>query len=227
MTRKTAPSPRAAIGEEFGIAPGTPVTWELNTALRRCGFDRVFDTNFAADLTIIEEGTELIERLDANLVKGHTSRPLPQLTSCSPGWVKYAEHFYPEFLPHVSSCKSLQQMIGALLKTWYAKRIAMGSGVARPSSPASRGRARLDPRAAGARRRTAPTTPQAPRRARRHPDPGGRGLSAAQDLLRLRYSPVALQDLVSGALADFARTHHDRLGDTGIAAVTTLVRRHL
>lgn len=117
---QTAPSPRAAMGEEFGLAPGTPVTWELNTALRRCGFDRVFDTNFAADLTIIEEGTELIERLHAHLVHGDPSRPLPQLTSCSPGWVKYIEHFYPELLPNVSSCKSPQQMFGALLKTWYA-----------------------------------------------------------------------------------------------------------
>ncbi len=117
---QTAPSPRAAIGEEFGLPPGTPLTWELNTALRRCGFDRVFDTNFAADLTILEEGTELIERLHANLVEGDPSRPLPQLTSCSPGWVKFIEHFYPELLPHVSSCKSPQQMFGALLKSWYA-----------------------------------------------------------------------------------------------------------
>ncbi|HPC97201.1 MAG TPA: NADH-dependent [FeFe] hydrogenase, group A6 [Sedimentisphaerales bacterium] len=118
---QTAPSPRAAIGEEFGIEPGVPMTWEMNTALRRCGFDKVFDTNFTADLTIIEEGTELIVRLYKNLVQGDASRPLPQFTSCSPGWVKYIEHFYPEYLPHVSTCKSPQQMFGSLIKTWYAR----------------------------------------------------------------------------------------------------------
>jgi len=118
---QTAPSPRAGIGEEFGLEPGTPMTWEMNTALRRCGFDRVFDTNFTADLTIIEEGTELILRLYKNLVLGDRSMPLPQFTSCSPGWVKYIEHFYPEYLSHVSTCKSPQQMFGALIKTWYAQ----------------------------------------------------------------------------------------------------------
>ncbi|MGD8452816.1 MAG: NADH-dependent [FeFe] hydrogenase, group A6 [Phycisphaerae bacterium] len=118
---QTAPSPRAGIGEEFDLEPGTPMTWEMNTALRRCGFDKVFDTNFTADLTIIEEGTELILRLYKNLVQGDASLPLPQFTSCSPGWVKYIEHFYPEYLPHVSSCKSPQQMFGALIKTWYAQ----------------------------------------------------------------------------------------------------------
>jgi NADH-quinone oxidoreductase subunit G/[NiFe] hydrogenase diaphorase moiety small subunit len=118
---QTAPSPRAGIGEEFGLEPGIPMTWEMNTALRRCGFDKVFDTNFTADLTIIEEGTELILRLYKNLVQGDASMPLPQFTSCSPGWVKYIEHFYPEFLAHVSTCKSPQQMFGTLIKTWYAK----------------------------------------------------------------------------------------------------------
>ncbi len=118
---QTAPSPRAGIGEEFGMEPGTPMTWEMNTALRRCGFDKVFDTNFTADLTIIEEGTELILRLYKNLVLGDASQPLPQFTSCSPGWVKYIEHFYPEYLPHVSTCKSPQQMFGSLVKTWYAQ----------------------------------------------------------------------------------------------------------
>jgi NADH-quinone oxidoreductase subunit G/[NiFe] hydrogenase diaphorase moiety small subunit len=118
---QTAPSPRAGIGEEFGIEPGTPMTWEMNTALRRCGFDKVFDTNFTADLTIIEEGTELVIRLYKNLVEGDGKLPLPQFTSCSPGWVKFIEHFYPEYLPNVSSCKSPQQMFGALIKTWYAK----------------------------------------------------------------------------------------------------------
>ncbi len=118
---QTAPAPRSAIGEEFGLAPGTAMTWQLNTALRRCGFDKVFDTNFTADLTIIEEGTELILRLYKNLVKKDNSLPLPQFTSCSPGWIKYIEHFYPEYLDHVSTCKSPQQMFGALLKTYFAK----------------------------------------------------------------------------------------------------------
>lgn len=121
VVMQTAPSPRAGIGEEFGLEPGVPMTWEMNTALRRCGFDKVFDTNFTADLTIIEEGTELILRLYKHLVEGDTAQPLPQFTSCSPGWVKYIEHFYPEHLAHVSSAKSPQQMFGALIKTWYAQ----------------------------------------------------------------------------------------------------------
>ena len=118
---QTAPSPRAGIGEEFGLEPGTPMTWQLNTALRRCGFDKIFDTNFTADLTIIEEGTELITRLYNILVNENTEQPVPQFTSCSPGWVKYLEHFYPEYIPNLSSAKSPQQMFGALIKTWYAQ----------------------------------------------------------------------------------------------------------
>jgi NADH-quinone oxidoreductase subunit G/[NiFe] hydrogenase diaphorase moiety small subunit len=118
---QTAPAPRAAIGEEFEQAPGTTMTWQLNTALKEMGFDKVFDTNFSADLTIIEEGTELLLRLYENLVLGDASRPLPQFTSCSPGWIKYVEHKYPEYLANLSSCKSPQQMFGALIKTWYAK----------------------------------------------------------------------------------------------------------
>ena len=118
---QTAPSPRAAIGECFGKPPGTAMTFELNSALRGCGFDRVFDTNFAADLTILEEGAELLMRLKRALVDGHTDVALPQLTSCSPGWVKYIEHFYPERLPHLSTAKSPQQMFGTLLKTFYAQ----------------------------------------------------------------------------------------------------------
>ncbi len=125
---QTAPSPRAAMGEEFGMEPGVPLTWELNTALKQCGFDRVFDTNFAADLTIMEEGAELLLRLHENLVQGKNSRPLPQFTSCSPGWIKYIEHRYPEYLPYVSSCKSPQQMFGALIKTWYAQRNGIDPG---------------------------------------------------------------------------------------------------
>jgi NADH-quinone oxidoreductase subunit G/[NiFe] hydrogenase diaphorase moiety small subunit len=117
---QTAPSPRAAIAEIFGEPPGTARTFEMNTALRLCGFDMVFDTNFAADLTIVEEGTELLLRLYRALVEKDGEVCLPQFTSCSPGWVKYIEHFYPEYLGHVSSAKSPQQMFGALIKTYYA-----------------------------------------------------------------------------------------------------------
>ncbi len=118
---QTAPSPRAAIGEEFGQGAGKSFTGELNTALRRIGFDKVFDTNFSADLTIIEEGTELILRLYEALVKKEKVA-LPQFTSCSPGWVKYLEHFYPEYIDNLSSAKSPQQMFGALIKTFYAQK---------------------------------------------------------------------------------------------------------
>lgn len=118
---QTAPSPRAAIGECFGLEPGVPLTFEMNTALRLCGFDRVFDTNFTADLTIIEEGVELLLRLKKALVDKDASIALPQFTSCSPGWVKYMEHFYPEYIPNLSSAKSPQQMFGAVIKTYYAK----------------------------------------------------------------------------------------------------------
>jgi len=118
---QTAPSPRAAIGECFGLAPGHAMTFRLNTALRRCGFDKVFDTNFAADLTIMEEGVELLLRLYRALVEKDASVALPQFTSCSPGWVKYCEHFYPEYLDRLSTAKSPQQMFGALLKTYYAE----------------------------------------------------------------------------------------------------------
>ena len=117
---QTAPSPRAGIGECFGLEAGTALTFELNTALHRCGFDKVFDTNFTADLTIIEEGSELLKRLYGALVDKDESVALPQFTSCSPGWVKFLEHFYPEFIPNVSSAKSPQQMFGALIKTYYA-----------------------------------------------------------------------------------------------------------
>lgn len=117
---QTAPSPRAGIGECFGCEPGTPMTGQLNTALRLCGFDRVFDTNFTADLTILEEGAELLVRLHRALALGEPVA-LPQFTSCSPGWVKYLEHFHPEFIPNLSSAKSPQQMFGAVIKTYYAK----------------------------------------------------------------------------------------------------------
>lgn len=119
---QTAPSPRAAIGEEFGLEPGAGgMTYKLNTAMKMIGFDKVFDTNFSADLTIMEEGTELLLRLKKLLVDGDTSIKLPQFTSCSPGWIKYIEHFYPEYLDYLSSCKSPQQMFGAVTKTFYAQ----------------------------------------------------------------------------------------------------------
>lgn len=119
---QTAPSPRAAIGEEFGLEPGHSMTKQLNTALKRAGFDAVFDTNFTADLTILEEGTELLLRLKKALAEKDSSVALPQITSCSPGWVKFCEHFFPDYLDHLSTAKSPQQMFGAIVKTWYAKR---------------------------------------------------------------------------------------------------------
>ncbi|AKJ64556.1 NADH-dependent [FeFe] hydrogenase, group A6 [Kiritimatiella glycovorans] len=119
---QTAPSPRAGIGECFGLEPGHCLTFEMNTALRMCGFDKVFDTNFTADLTILEEGTELIRRLYGALVEQDENVALPQFTSCSPGWVKYIEHFYPEYLDHVSTAKSPQQMFGSVIKTYYAQK---------------------------------------------------------------------------------------------------------
>ncbi len=121
VVMQTAPAPRAALGECFDLEPGTPVTFEMNTAFRRMGFNAVFDTNYTADLTIIEEGTELILRLYKALVQKEAVT-LPQFTSCSPGWVKYIEHFYPDMLDHMSSAKSPQQMFGALLKTYYAQK---------------------------------------------------------------------------------------------------------
>ena len=112
---QTAPSIRVTLGEAFGMPIGTNVEGKMVAALRRLGFDQVFDTNVAADLTIIEEAHEFIERVK----NGGT---LPLITSCSPGWVKFCEHYYPEFIPNLSTCKSPQQMFGAIAKTWYAKR---------------------------------------------------------------------------------------------------------
>jgi NADP-reducing hydrogenase subunit HndD len=119
---QTAPAIRAALGECFGYAPGTLVTGKMVSALRQLGFDRVFDTNFTADLTIMEEGTELLTRLKTALVDKKPV-PLPLFTSCSPGWIRYAEHFYPDILPNISTCKSPQQMFGAVAKTYYAEKI--------------------------------------------------------------------------------------------------------
>jgi NADP-reducing hydrogenase subunit HndD len=115
---QTAPAVRAALGEEFGYEIGTNVEGKMVTALRRLGFDKVFDTNFAADLTIMEESQELIERIT-------NGGALPMITSCSPGWIRYCEFYYPEQLDHLSTCKSPQQMFGATLKTWYAEKMGI------------------------------------------------------------------------------------------------------
>ena len=111
---QTAPAVRATLGEEFGMPVGTPVTGKMVAALKRLGFNRVYDTNFGADLTIMEEANELLGRIKNGGV-------LPMITSCSPGWINYAEYFYPEQLPHVSSCKSPHQMQGAIIKSYFAK----------------------------------------------------------------------------------------------------------
>ncbi len=118
---QTAPAIRAALGECFGLEPGTLVTGKMVTALRRLGFKKVFDTNFTADLTIIEEGTELLTRLKAALVE-KKDVSLPMFTSCSPGWINYMEYFHPQLLPNLSTCKSPQQMFGALAKTYFAQK---------------------------------------------------------------------------------------------------------
>ena len=112
---QTAPAVRAALGEEFGLPMGTPVTGKMAAALKRMGFDKVFDTDTGADVTIMEEGTELLDRLQ-------NGGKLPLITSCSPGWIKFCEHNFPDFLDNLSSCKSPHQMFGALLKTYYAKK---------------------------------------------------------------------------------------------------------
>ena len=122
---QTAPAIRAALGEEFGYPPGTRVTGKMVTALRQMGFDATFDTNFAADLTILEEGTELLTRLKRALVDQDKTVALPMFTSCSPGWIQFAEFYYPNFLDHLSTCKSPQQMFGAVAKTFYAQKIGV------------------------------------------------------------------------------------------------------
>jgi iron-only hydrogenase group A len=112
---QTAPSIRAAIGEGFGMAPGTPATGKMIAALRLLGFDAVFDTDFGADLTIVEEAHEFLTRLDG-------AAPLPMITSCSPGWINFLEKFYPELIPHASTCKSPMSMLSTLAKTYYAEK---------------------------------------------------------------------------------------------------------
>ena len=110
-----APAVRAALGEEFGLPIGTSVTGKMATALKRLGFDKVFDTDFGADLTIMEEANELVERLTNGGV-------LPMMTSCSPGWIKYCETYHPDMLPNLSSCKSPHEMLGAMVKSYYAEK---------------------------------------------------------------------------------------------------------
>ena len=119
---QTAPAVRVALGEDLGYDPGERVTGKMVNALRQLGFNSVLDTDFSADLTIMEEGTELLVRLKKALVDGDKKISLPMFTSCSPGWIKFIEHKYPEFLPNLSTCKSPQQMFGALAKTFFARK---------------------------------------------------------------------------------------------------------
>ncbi len=135
---QTAPAIRAALGEEFGYEPGTLVTGKMASALKEIGFDYVFDTNFTADLTIMEEGSEFLERVKSFFYKKNLLLPeflkkvkihyegkhptLPMITSCSPGWIKYVEHYYPDLLVHLSTCKSPHMMLGALCKSYFAER---------------------------------------------------------------------------------------------------------
>ena len=115
---QTAPSVRAGLGEEFGYPMGTDVEGKMVAALRRLGFDKVFDTDFAADLTIMEEAHEFLDRVQ-------NGGKLPLITSCSPGWIKYCEHYFPDMTENLSSCKSPQQMFGATLKTYYAEKMGI------------------------------------------------------------------------------------------------------
>jgi len=119
---QTAPAIRAALGECFQNEPGTLVTGKMTTALRQLGFDAVFDTNFTADLTIMEEGTEFLMRLKKS-IQDKQFVALPMFTSCCPGWIRFVENYYPELLPNLSTCKSPQQMFGAIAKTYYAAKI--------------------------------------------------------------------------------------------------------
>ncbi|AEV28063.1 hydrogenase, Fe-only [Sphaerochaeta pleomorpha str. Grapes] len=121
---QTAPAVRVALGEELGMEEGSLVTGKMVSALRHLGFSKVFDTQFAADLTIMEEGYELLKRMKEQGV-------LPMITSCSPGWIKYIEHFYPELLAHLSTCKSPQQMFGSIAKTYYAKKAGIDPKIIR------------------------------------------------------------------------------------------------
>ena len=118
VVAQVAPAIRVSLGEEFGLPAGTVVTGKIPSALHHLGFKRVFDTDISADLTIMEEASELIDRIQ-------NGKTLPMFTSCSPGWVKFIEHFYPELLPHLSTCKSPQMMMGAVIKSYYAQKIGV------------------------------------------------------------------------------------------------------
>jgi len=118
VVAQAAPAIRVSLGDFFGLPPGTNVTGKVAAALRRMGFRQVFDTDFAADLTIMEEGTELVERITKN-------EKLPLFTSCCPAWIKFAEHYYPELLPNISTCKSPQEMMGATIKSYLAKKMGI------------------------------------------------------------------------------------------------------
>ena len=115
VVMQVAPAVRAAIGEEFGLPIGTRATGKMFAAMKRLGADKVYDTNWGADLTIMEEGTELLNRINNGGV-------LPMITSCSPGWIRFCEFYYPEFIPNLSTCKSPHEMEGALIKTYYAEK---------------------------------------------------------------------------------------------------------
>lgn len=122
---QTAPAVRAALGELFGYEPGTLVTGKMASALHEIGFKYVFDTNFGADLTIMEEGSEFLERLKDTFTSKNRTAVLPMITSCSPGWIKYVEHQYSDQLSHLSSCKSPHMMLGALTKTYFAGKVGI------------------------------------------------------------------------------------------------------
>lgn len=121
IVAQTAPAVRCALGEEFGLPIGTNVEGKMYAALQKLGFHDITDTNFAADLTIIEEGHELIDRL--NRFQNNEDVALPMFTSCSPGWIRYVERYYPEFIPNISTCKSPQQIQGAIIKHYYANKL--------------------------------------------------------------------------------------------------------
>lgn len=126
VVAQVAPAIRVAIGEEFGLPPGSRVTGKLARALEYLGFDDIFDTNWAADLTIMEEGTEFLTRVKNAFTGGQSV--LPMITSCSPGWIKYIEHTYPDQLPHLSTCKSPHTMLGAVVKSYYADKLGIDPG---------------------------------------------------------------------------------------------------
>jgi NADH dehydrogenase/NADH:ubiquinone oxidoreductase subunit G len=146
-----APAISVTLAEEFGVRPGKDIDGMLVAALRRLGFDYVFDTSFSADLTIMEEGSELVQRIQS----GGT---LPMMTSCSPGWIKFVEEFYPDFIPNLSSCKSPQQMLGAVIKSYFAQKLGNRSKRHLQSSRSCRARPRSSRRSAPRWPAPAPTS---------------------------------------------------------------------